>query len=113
MHLNYIVFWHQRIFLLEHTSIMHISARHRCASYPVIELANALEESRRMDKLHEISERVLTKERDDAWRESMRLNAEVVELDTDKKNLARQLFICMNELDKLSEKSTNTPNSNG
>ena len=66
-----------------------------------------------MNKRHEISERVLTKERDDAWRESMRLNADVIELDAKNKNLARRLSICINELDKLSEKSTNTSNSNG
>lgn len=77
------------------------------------ELGNELEETRRMNKLHEISERVLTKERDDAWRDVMRLNADLIESDTENKNLARQLFICRNNLYKLSEKSTNTSKNSG
>lgn len=48
--------------------------------------------------------RVLTKERDDAWGESMRLRAEVIELDAGKESLEHKLSICLNKLDKLSEK---------
>jgi chromosome segregation ATPase len=79
----------------------------------VKELKNELAEAKEMIKRYEIIERVLTKERDDARHETMRLNTDVIELETGKENLARQLSSCMNELDKLSKKSTNTSNSNG
>jgi hypothetical protein len=72
----------------------------------IAELEYELENEKRMNKMYESRVRVLTKERDSASREATRLAADVIELDADKKNLKRNLSICINELDKLGEKPT-------
>jgi hypothetical protein len=71
-----------------------------------MELENELEETKKTNELHEINERVLRKERDDAQREALRSSADVIELDAKRKELARQLSLCIKELEKLGEKST-------
>jgi hypothetical protein len=60
----------------------------------IIELESKLEETGKMNALYENHERALTKERDAAWRESMRLSAEVIELDARNKELEHQLSRC-------------------
>jgi chromosome segregation ATPase len=60
----------------------------------VMELESELEETRKMSALRENHVRVLTKERDNAERESMRLRAEVIELDARNKELERRLSRC-------------------
>jgi DNA repair exonuclease SbcCD ATPase subunit len=72
----------------------------------IMELENELEEAKKTNELHEINERVLRKERDDAQREALRSSADVIELDAKRKELARQLSLCIKELEKLGEKST-------
>jgi hypothetical protein len=72
----------------------------------IMELENGLEEAKKTNELHEINERVLRKERDDAQREALRSSADVIELDAKRKELARQLSLCIKELEKLGEKST-------
>ena len=60
----------------------------------VIELESELEETRKMSALRENHVRALTKERDNSERESMRLTAEVIELDARNKELERRLSRC-------------------
>ena len=72
----------------------------------IIELESELEEAKKMNEQHKISKRELTKERDIAGLEAMRLKSDVRELDAKRKELARKLSLCIDELEKLGEKST-------
>jgi hypothetical protein len=72
----------------------------------IMELENELAEAKKMNELHRLSERELTKERDIARLEAMRLNSDVIELNAKRKELARKLSLCIEELEKLGEKST-------
>jgi MFS superfamily sulfate permease-like transporter len=72
----------------------------------IIELERELEETKKRNELHKISERELAKERDIAGLEAMRLKSVVIELDAKRKELARKLSLCIKELEKLGEKST-------
>jgi hypothetical protein len=69
----------------------------------IIELENKLEEAERWNKLHEISERSLTKERNSAGLDAMRLERDIIELDASWKEDRRKLYKCQNELAKLSK----------
>jgi hypothetical protein len=69
----------------------------------IIELKNMLEEERKKNKLHEISERVLGRDLNDARLEATRLEAEVIEKDARLKDAARLMSRCQNELDKLGK----------
>jgi hypothetical protein len=72
----------------------------------IIELESELEEAKKMNELHRLSERELTKERDIAGLEAMRLKSDVIELNAKRKELARKLSLCIEELEKLGGKST-------
>jgi hypothetical protein len=72
----------------------------------IIELESELEETKKINELHKISKRELTKERDIVGLEAMRSKADVIELDAKRKELSRKLSLCIEELEKLGEKST-------
>jgi hypothetical protein len=63
----------------------------------IVELENELEEVKKLNEWHEISERELRKERDDAQREALRSRADVIELDTRWKDTASRLTSFLNE----------------
>jgi hypothetical protein len=80
----------------------------------IIELENELGKAKKKNEWHEISERALTKERDDAQREALRLSADVIEIDARLKDTESRLIFCLNEQRRLSEisKINQTYNSN-
>jgi hypothetical protein len=80
----------------------------------IIELGNELGKAKKMNEWHEISERALTKERDDAQREALRLSADVIEIDARLKDTESRLIFCLNEQRRLSEisKINQSQNSN-
>jgi hypothetical protein len=93
----------------EHHRIAHEFEKYRKeipSIQRIIELESELAEAKKMNELHILRERELTKERDSAGLEAMRLKADVIELDAKRKELARQLSLCIKELEKLGEKST-------
>lgn len=75
----------------------------------IMELENKLAEAKEMNEWHEISKRVLRKERDDAQREALRSRANVIEIDARWKDTASRLICCLNEQNSLKE---NIENSN-
>jgi len=73
----------------------------------IMELENELEEAKKKNELHEISERMLRKERDDAQREALRSGADVIEIDARWKDTASRLTCCLNEQDRLRKNIEN------
>jgi MFS superfamily sulfate permease-like transporter len=67
----------------------------------IMELENELEEAKKKNELHEISERVLRKERDDAQREALRSSVDVTKIDARWKDAASRLNCCLNEQRRL------------
>src|SRR5829696_4566236 len=73
----------------------------------IMELENELEEAKKKNELHEISERVLRKERDDAQREALRSSADEIEINERWKDTASRLICCLNEQRRLRENIEN------
>jgi len=73
----------------------------------IMELENELKEAKKMNEWHEISERVLRKERDDAQREALRSSVDVTEIDARWKDTASRLNCCLNEQRRLRENIEN------
>jgi hypothetical protein len=69
----------------------------------IMELENELGEAKKKNEWHEIGERALTKERDDAQREALRLSADVIETDARLKDTESRLIFCLNEQRRLRE----------
>jgi hypothetical protein len=93
----------------EHNRIAHEFEKYRKeipSIQRIIELESELAEAKKMNELHILREREPTKERDSAGLEAMRLKSDVIELDAKRKELTRQLSLCIKELEKLGKKST-------
>jgi hypothetical protein len=73
----------------------------------IMELENELGKAKKMNEWHEISERVLRKERDDAQREALRSSVDVTEIDARWKDTASRLNCCLNEQRRLRENIEN------